>query len=128
MRAIAYIFPITAALIFYQAVSGAVTVLNFMDVGTHMNSGYVVGIVALVSAIVAFTSKPAYNLLRYSSVVLLVLVVVQGLIGFAAQTSDQLVAVHFANALIVYGISVAMVLFGFRWGRMQAVSPIPVQK
>jgi heme A synthase len=122
MRMIAYIFPVTAALIFYQAVSGAVTVLNFMDVGTHMASGYVVGLVALIAAVVAFASKPAYRRLRYSSVVLFVLVVVQGLLGFAAQTSDQLVAVHFANALIVYGISIAMMLFAFRWSRMQTVS------
>ncbi len=84
-----------------------------------MNSGYVTGAVALVAMIVAIYTKPKYNALRYSSVVLFVLVVVQGLLGFSAQTSDPLVAVHFTNSLLIYGISIAMVFYGFRWGRMQ---------
>ncbi len=127
MKTVAYLFPITAIVIFVQAITGAVTVLNFYDAGAHMNTGYLVGILALVSTVIAFWMKPKYNALRYSSLVLLILVIVQGGLGFAASTSDQLVAVHFVNALVLYGVSIAMVFYSFRWSRMMPAVAKPNQ-
>ncbi len=123
MRTIAYIFPITAIVIFIQAATGALTVLNFYDFDSHMYAGYVTGAFALVAAIIAFTG-PKYSAPRYSSLVLLVLVVLQGLLGFSAETSDQLVAVHFVNFLVLFGVSIAMIFYSFRWGRMEAVPSV----
>lgn len=121
MRTVAYIFSITAIIIFIQAITGAATVLNFYDFGSHEITGYVTGVFVLISTAIAFAVKPKYNALRYSSIVLLVLVILQGLVGFSAETSDQLVAVHFVNALVLYGISIAMIFYSFRWGRMDAI-------
>ena len=120
MKAVTYIFPITAIVIFVQAITGSLTVLSFYDFGNHQTLGYAVGVLALASAAIAFTTKPKYNALRYSSLVLLVLVIAQGLVGFSAETSDQLVAVHFVNALVLFGVSIAMIFYSFRWGRMVA--------
>lgn len=125
MKTAGYIFPVTAFVVFIQAITGAATVLNFYDFGAHLVSGYVVAIFALASVVVAFISKPKYNALRYSSLVLFVLVLIQGAIGFQAQTSDQLVVVHFVNALIMFGISIAMTFYAFRWGRMQPAPATP---
>ncbi len=119
MRTLAYIFPLTAIVIFIQAATGAFTVLNFYDFNSHMYTGYVTGAFALVAAIIAFTG-PKYNALRYSSLVLLALVVLQGVMGFSAETSDQLVAVHFVNFLVLFGVSIATIFYSFRWGRMDA--------
>lgn len=119
MRKEIAIFLLTALVVLIQSITGAVTVLNLYDVGAHMNAGYVVGALALAAMVVGIVAKPKYNALRYSAVVLFALVVVQGLVGFAAMTSDEMVAVHFTNALIVYGISIAIVFYAFRWGRME---------
>jgi heme A synthase len=118
MKAVALFFPLTALVIFIQGLTGGYTVLDFYDFGAHMTTGYVTGIFALVAMILAVAAKPKYNALRYSSVVLFVLVVIQGLIGFSAETSDLIVGTHFINFLVLYGISIAMVFYAFRWNRM----------
>jgi heme A synthase len=118
MKPVALFFPLSALLVFIQALTGGYTVLGFYDVGAHMISGYVTGLFALVAMVLAFAARPKYNALRYSSVVFFALVVAQGLIGFSAETSDQIVGIHFFNFLILYGISIAMVFYAFRWNRM----------
>jgi heme A synthase len=118
MKPVALFFPFSALVVFVQGLTGAYTVLDFYDFGAHMTSGYVTGLVALVAMILAFTAKPKYTALRYSSVVFFALVVLQGLIGFSAETSDQIVGIHFGNFLVLFGISIAMVFYAFRWSRM----------
>ncbi len=125
MKSLTYVFPIVALVMFVQAITGSATVLGFYDFGAHMNSGYVTGAAALVAMVVAFVAKPKYNTLRYSSVTLFALVVLQGLLGFVAETSDQIVVVHFTNALLLYGVAIAMVFYAFRWGRMATPSMSP---
>jgi len=127
MKTVAYIFPVTAIVVFLQAITGAATVLNFYGFDAHMMTGYVVAALALVSAAIAFGTKPKYNALRYSSLVLFILVLVQGGIGFLAKTSDQLVEVHFVNFLILFGTSIAITFYAFRWGRLQAAPAMPIQ-
>ena len=118
MKAVAFFFPLTALVVFAQGLTGAYTILAFYDFGAHMTAGYVTGIFALVAVILAFAAKPKYNALRYSSVVFFALVVIQGLIGFSAETSDEIVGIHFINFLVLFGISIAMVFYAFRWNRM----------
>ena len=122
MKTIAYIFPVTAFMIFIQAITGAATALNFYGFDAHMLSGIVVAILALVSTVLAFVTKPKYTALRYSSLVLFVLVLIQGGIGFQAKTSDPLVVVHFVNFLIIFGTSIAITFYAFRWGRTSAAA------
>ncbi|MDV3292886.1 MAG: hypothetical protein LYZ70_01285 [Nitrososphaerales archaeon] len=113
MKPAAYVFPLTAVVVFLQALTGASTVLNFYDFNAHMSSGYVTVVVAIAAVVIAFVVEPKYNALRYSSLGLLALAVLQGLVGFAAETSDRLVAVHFANSLVLYGVSIATVFYAF---------------
>ena len=117
----------TAFVVFLQAITGAALALGFYDFGAHEITGYLVGALALVSVAVAFAFKPKYNALRYASLTLLILVALQGTLGFAARTSDPLVVVHFVNALILYGISIAITFYAFRWGRMPATPVMPSQ-
>ncbi len=127
MKTVAYIFPVTAFVIFIQAITGAATVLDFFGFDTHMTTGVITGVFVLVSAVVAFAVKPKFNALRYSSLVLLVLVVLQGALGFSAETSDQLVVVHFVIALTLFGIAIATTFYSFRWDRLGGVpSSVPV--
>ncbi len=119
MRTAAYIYPLTAIVVFIKAITGAFTVLNFYGFDNHVYTGYVTGLFALAATVVAFTG-PKYGALRYSSLVLLVLVALQGLLGFSAENSDQLVAIHFVNFLVLFGVSIATIFYSFRWGRMEA--------
>ncbi len=127
MKPVAYVFPLTAIVVFLQAITGSALEMGFYDFGAHEMSGYLVGVLALASTAVAFGVKPKYNALRYASLTLLILVVLQGTLGFAARTSDELVVVHFVNALILYGISIAITFYAFRWGRMPAAPAMPSQ-
>lgn len=127
MKTVAYIFPVTAFVVFVQAITGAATVLNFYGFDAHMMSGYAVAILALVSTILAFATKPKYSALRYSSLVLFVLVLIQGGLGFQAQNSDPLVVAHFVNSLIIFGTSIAITFYAFRWGRAQAAPAMQIQ-
>lgn len=127
MKTAAYIFPVTAFVIFLQAITGAATVLKYYGFNAHEMSGYLVAVLALASTAIAFAVKPKYNALRYASLVLFVLVLIQGGIGLQAQNNDQLVAVHFVNALILFGTSIAITFYAFRWGRLQAAPGMPVQ-
>ena len=120
MKTAALFFPLTSAVIFVQSLTGAYTVLGFYYFEAHMTTGYVTGVFALLAMILANVVKPKYNALRYSSMVLFVLVVIQGFLGFSAETSDQFVLFHFGNFLVLYGISIAMVFYAFRWSRMSA--------
>jgi heme A synthase len=122
MKGIAYVYPIAALVIFFQAITGAATVLGFYDFATHMLTGYVTGAVALAALGLAFWAKPKDTPLRYSSLVLFALVVIQGELGFAAQSSDPLVVAHFVNALLIFGVSIAMVFYSVRWGRMTSTA------
>ena len=123
MKALALFFPLTAIVIFIQALTGGYTVLNFFDFDTHMTTGYVTGAIALIAVILAFVAKPKYNALRWSSLVLFALVALQGLIGFSAETSDQVVGIHFVNFLVLYGVSIAKVFYAFWWKRMSGAAP-----
>ena len=127
MKTAAYIFPLTALAIFIQAITGAATVLDFYGFDALLMSGYVVVALALVSTVVAFAVKPQYGALRYASVVLLVLLLILGALGVRAETSDQLVVAHFVNSLVIYGISIAMTFYAFRWGRAATTSLVPPQ-
>jgi hypothetical protein len=80
--------------------------------------GYVYGIAGAS----ARNSAGHLQCVRYSSVVLFALVVIQGLIGFSAETSDMIVGIHFINFLLLYGISIAMVFYAFRWNRMGSMA------
>ena len=102
-------------------ITGAIAVLDFYDIRTHETLGWITAVVVLAAMIVAFVSKPKYNALRYSSVVLFVLVVLQGILGSSVETSDLYVAVHFAVSLLIYGGSVVLVFRAFRWDRMGSV-------
>lgn len=126
VKTAAYVFPITAIVVFVQSITGAATVLSFLGFDTHMTTGVITGVFVLVSAITAFVVKPKYGALRYSSLVMLILVVLQGALGFSAETSDQLVVAHFVIALTLFGIAIAMVFYAFRWDRMgAAAAPTP---
>ena len=118
------LFHVTAA-IFVQLLLGGLFVLNFIGGEAHIYVGVIVGILALATMILALISKPKYDAFRLSSIVLFVLIVLQGALGFSAfnsEINDQLVFVHFVNAMLIYGIAIAGVFYAVRWNRMMTVS------
>ena len=86
---------------------------------------------AIAAMIAALVSKPSIRSLKGMSIVMVVLLVVQILLGFdTLQTSDQLIAwVHFVTALLIYGLAVSGTFMAVqlnRASRMQARSPAGV--
>lgn len=125
MKTAAFIFPITTIVVFIQAFTGGLAVLDFYDLGLHETTGYVVFVLALVCVGVAFGMKPKFNLLRYTSLALLILAGIQAYLGYAAETSDMVVAAHFANALLIYAVALAMAFYSMKWGKSDARAPMP---
>ncbi len=117
MRIPSILFFATAIIVFFQMIAGALLVFSFIGFEAHMYAGFVTGIFALVTAVAAFMAKPRYNAFRYTSLVLLVLLVLQGGLGFVA-SSDSIVVVHFVNAMVLYGVAIAGTFYAYRWNKM----------
>ncbi len=64
MRASAWFYPVTASVVFLQAISGTSTALDFYTFDLHMMTGYVAGGFVLAAAIITFVVKPKYNALH----------------------------------------------------------------
>lgn len=122
MRPAATLFHITAAVVFLQVLIGGLVVLGYIDTGVHVDVGYLTLVLAVVTLSGVGLARPRYKPALAISVLLVLLIVVQGALGFAWLDSknDGLIAAHFVNAMVIYGLSVAGAFAAVRWGRMAA--------
>jgi heme A synthase len=77
------------------------------------------------SEIIALVSKPAFRPIQMMSIVLVVLIVVQIILGFATLSSgNQAIAwIHFVNAMAIYGLAVSGSVIALRWDQMARARP-----
>src|SRR5487761_1752292 len=106
MKAGAILFHATAAIIFFQLVLGALLVFNFLDPALHVIDGVIVFGLAVATMVVNLLSKPRFRTTRVISIALVALILLQGILGFIAFSSNAIVVVHFTNAMIIYALAV----------------------
>lgn len=114
------LFRVTAIVVFLQLLLGGLLTFDLISAGPHIVMGFVVFVLAIACMAVAWVTKPAFMPLRVMSVVLVLLLVVQIILGFATlgTASAALAWVHFVNALAIYGIAVSAAFMAMRWSSM----------
>jgi hypothetical protein len=127
LKPAATLFHVTALLVFIQTAIGGLVVLGYVDTGVHVMLGYLVFLLSIVTLAGAGLAKPRYRPALAIAILLVLLILVQGILGFAwlGSKDDTITAVHLVNALVIYGLSVAGVFAALRWSTMASASPQP---
>ncbi|MDA4124764.1 MAG: hypothetical protein OK438_04845 [Thaumarchaeota archaeon] len=131
MKPAVVLFFVTGAMIFLQLLIGGLRVFGFIDEGTHIGTGILTFILAIITLVAAALTKPRYRPAISMSVLLVILIFVQGLLGFSfldannaiVSNSGGLIFVHFANALVIYGLAISMAFIALRWNKITTAIP-----
>lgn len=122
------LFYALGALIFFQLLSGGLRVFGFIDEGTHIGLGFFTFLLAIATLVAAALTKPRYRPAISMAAVMVLLIFVQGLLGFSYLDNNDnsgIIVVHFANALIIYGLAISSVFMAMRWNKTAAVGTTP---
>ena len=115
------LFHATAAAVFLQLIVGGLLTFSFIKPELHIVIGLIVFILAIACLVVSFVSKPSFRPVRFASIALVVLILVQIILGFAAlgSQSDAISWIHFVNAMIVYGVAMGGNFVAVRWDQIR---------
>ena len=119
------VFRVTAAVVFLQLAIGGLVTFGFLESGVHIITGLIVLVLTIAALAIALASKPRFRPLVGLSVGMVVLVVIQGILGFITLGSgSQVVAwVHLVTALGIYGMAVAGAFMATMGDRMARGGP-----
>ena len=113
-------FQLTAVAIFIQLALGGLLTFGFISVALHIVAGLIVFFLVLATMITALVSKPSFKPEKAVSIVMVVLLVVQIILGFdALDTNNPAISwLHFVNAMLIYGAAILGVFLSMRGGTM----------
>ncbi|MGP8124614.1 MAG: hypothetical protein ACLQEQ_01950 [Nitrososphaerales archaeon] len=125
MKPAVVLFFIMGAVIFLQLLTGGLRVFGFIDEHTHILTGFITFFLAIITLVATALTKPRHRPAISISALLVVLIFVQGLLGFEfLDTSDSgVIFAHFANSIIIYGLAISGVFMAMRWSRMTETTP-----
>lgn len=114
------LFRITGAVLFVQLALGGLVTFGYLDWTVHMGWGIVLGVMAVVTLIFVARMPSKSKRLLGLTIGIGVDILVQGLLGFAAQnTGNNAISwVHFLNALAIYGMTMAGMFMAMAGSRM----------
>jgi heme A synthase len=114
------LFRITAGVVFLQIVLGGLLTFNFISPEPHIILGFIVFIIAIATMVVALITKPSFRPVIMISIIMVVLIIVQIILGFATLANgSQLIAwLHFVNAMAIYGAAISGTFLAIRWNQM----------
>jgi heme A synthase len=121
LRPAVALFYVMAALVFFQLLTGGLRVFGFIDELTHIGTGIITFIIAVISLTAAALAKPRYRPAVSIAGLMVVLIFLQGLLGLSFRyvaDPNGLIVLHFANALIIYGLAMSGVIMAMRWSKM----------
>jgi len=111
---------IVTIVVFLQLLLGGLLTYSFISPGPHIVVGLIIFALAIATMIVALISKPPFRPVRTISIVMVVLILLQIILGFATLNSgSQVIAwLHFVNALAIYGAAVSGTFMAMRWSQL----------
>ena len=114
------LFRLTAAVVFLQLILGGLLTFDFISPAPHIILGFIVFAVAIATLIFTFVGKPVFRPVRGIAVGMVLLIIVQIILGFAAlDTGSSIIAwIHFVTALGIYGMAIAGAFLAIQWNRM----------
>src|SRR5437667_10312083 len=109
-------FQITSIVVFLQIALGGLLTFSFITSLPHIITGFAVLAFAIVTLVVAQTLKPPIRPLQGLSVILVLLIVVQIIVGLTTLTTgNQVIAwVHLLAAMCIYWMVIAATLKSMR--------------
>lgn len=121
MRVGVVLLRVTAAVLGLQLLLGGLLTFGFISAGAHIAVGFVLLILAVGTMAVWFRANPAFRPMRVLTGVIVLLLLLQVALGFAAlgTGSQALSFAHFANALAIFGATVSGSFVALRWEREQ---------
>jgi len=120
MRPGPILFRVTSAVLALQLILGGLLTFGFIGVGAHEVVGFVLFILAIATMAAWLTTKPPFRPMRILTVLIVVLLLFQIMLGFATlDTGSQAIAfLHFANALAIFGATISGAFLVLRWDQM----------
>ncbi len=109
-----------------QLVLGGLLTFDLIGAVFHILTGFVVFMLALATMIFSLVSKPKSRSLQSTSILLVVLIMVQMILGFdTLGTGSQVIAwIHFVNAMAIYGIAISGAFVSSIWDRTSQVQTV----
>jgi heme A synthase len=120
LKAVPALFRLTGIVILAQLLIGGLLTFGFTFVLPHIIVGFAVFILAIATMVVSLFAKPSFRPMKAVSIVMVALILVQIILGFAALGSGSAAVgwVHFANAMAIYGAAISGTFTAMRWDHM----------
>lgn len=117
MKTTLVLVRITAAVLGLQLVLGGLLTFGFISAGAHIVVGFVLLVLAVATMAVWFRVKPAFRPMRAVTVVIVLLLLLQVVLGFATldNSNPAIAFVHFVNAMAIFGAMVSASFLAMRW-------------
>jgi hypothetical protein len=120
MRPGPLLFRVTGAVLGLELLLGGLLTFGFISPEAHIINGFILFVLAIATMVVWLVSKPSFRPMKVISVVIVVLILLQIVLGFATlNTGSQAIAfVHFANALAIFGATLSGTFTAMRWSQL----------
>jgi hypothetical protein len=131
LKAAPVLFRITGIVVFVQLLIGGLLTFGFTSVLPHIIVGFAVFILAIATMVVSLFAKPSFKPMKAVSIVMVALILVQIVLGFAALGSSSAAVgwLHFANAMAIYGAAISGTFTAMRWNHLaKAMTEVQVRR
>lgn len=127
MKAGLILFRVTGAVLLLQLVLGGLLTFGFISAEAHIVLGFVLLALAIATMAAWLVPKPPFRPMQGLTVVIVLLILLQIILGFATLNSgSQAIAfLHFANALAIFGAMISGTFIAMRWGNHLPRSGVP---
>jgi heme A synthase len=129
MKPAPFLFRLTGIVVFIQLLLGGLLTFAFISALPHIIVGFAVFILAIGTMIASLMAKPSFRPMKAVSVVMVLLILVQIILGFVTLGSGSSVIglLHFANAMAIYGAAISGTFTAMRWNHMAGAAAADVQ-
>jgi heme A synthase len=113
---------LTGAALGLQLLLGGFLTFGFISAGAHIVMGFILFILAIATMAAWLVSKPALRPMQVLAVVIVVLLLLQIILGFATLNngSQAIAFVHFVNALAIFGATISGTFITMRFDRVSS--------
>jgi heme A synthase len=129
MKPAPLLFRLTGVVVFVQLLLGGLLTFAFINALPHIIVGFAVFILAIGTMIASLMAKPSFRPMKAVSVVMVVLLLVQIILGFVAlgSGSSAIGWLHFADAMAIYGAAISGTFTAMRWNHMAGAPAAEVE-
>jgi heme A synthase len=124
------LFRVTGAVLGLQLLLGGLLTFGFISAEAHIVTGFILFVLAIATMVVWLTSRPSFRPMQGVSVVIVLLLLLQIVLGFATlgSGSHAVAFLHFVVALAIFGGTLSGTFMAMRWDRFAKAAMAPEKK